>query len=272
MRISIECPRRDASTSAWVIGSSSPRRHPDLPLDEVDVGDHLAHRVLDLEAGVHLEEEELAVLEDELDRPGAVVADRLRRLDRGLAHRLLDAVGQVGCRCLLDQLLVPALGGAVTRGDPHAVAVLVADELDLDVARPGEVALDVHLVAPEEALGFALRAGHGVVDVGFGFWTTFMPRPPPPKAALMHTGHPCSLPNALISSGPCANSVVPGTIGAPPRIAARRLDTLSDISSIAVGRGADELDAELADRTGEVGVLARRIRSRDARNRRRCVR
>ena len=36
----------------------------------------------------------------------------------------------------------------------------------------------------------------------------------------MQTGQPCSAPNAAISSGPSANSVVPGTIGAPPRIAA----------------------------------------------------
>ena len=33
--------------------------------------------------------------------------------------------------------------------DPHAVAVLVADDLHLDVAGPGEVALDVALVAAE---------------------------------------------------------------------------------------------------------------------------
>ena len=64
-----------------------------------------------------------------------------------------------------------------------------------------------------------------------------MPRPPPPNAALIATGQPCSSPNARISSGPEANSVVPGTIGAPPRSAALRLDTLSPISSIAAGGG-----------------------------------
>ena len=64
-----------------------------------------------------------------------------------------------------------------------------------------------------------------------------MPRPPPPNAALIAIGQPCSSPNALISSGPLANSVVPGTIGAPPRSAALRLDTLSPISSIASGGG-----------------------------------
>ena len=93
-------------------------RDADLPLDEVDAGDHLGDRVLDLQAGVHLEEEELAVLVDELDRAGVVVADGLGRLHRGLAHRLLDAVGQARRRRLLDQLLVTALRRAV-RVDTH---------------------------------------------------------------------------------------------------------------------------------------------------------
>ena len=86
----------------------------DLPLDEVDVGDHLAHRVLDLEAGVHLEEEELAVLEDELDGAGAVVADGLGGLDSGFAHRLFDTLGKVRGRGFLDELLVAALRRAVS--------------------------------------------------------------------------------------------------------------------------------------------------------------
>ena len=137
----------------------------DLPLDEVDPGDRLGDRVLDLQPGVHLEEEELAVLVDELDGAGVVVADGAAGLDRRCAHRRLDAVGQAGCRRLLDQLLVAALRRAVARRDPHEVAVLVADDLHLDVARPREVALDVHLVATEERLRLALRAGHRLVDL-----------------------------------------------------------------------------------------------------------
>ena len=64
-----------------------------------------------------------------------------------------------------------------------------------------------------------------------------MPRPPPPKAALIATGQPNSLPKSLISCAEVQNSVVPGTIGAPPRNAALRLETLSPISSIASGGG-----------------------------------
>ncbi len=67
--------------------------------------------------------------------------------------------------------------------------------------------------------------------------TTFMPRPPPPNAALIATGQPNSSPKARISSADLVNSVVPGTIGAPPRSAALRELTLSPISTIAAGGG-----------------------------------
>src|SRR5690606_41687316 len=44
---------------------------PYLLLDEVGAGDHLGDRMLDLEAGVHLDEVELAVLVQELDGSGS---------------------------------------------------------------------------------------------------------------------------------------------------------------------------------------------------------
>ena len=53
----------------------------------------------------------------------------------------------------------------------------------------------------------------------------------------MAIGQPCSSPKARISPADWANSVVPGTIGAPPRSAALRLETLSPISSIAAAGG-----------------------------------
>ncbi|CAB5006312.1 unannotated protein [freshwater metagenome] len=64
-----------------------------------------------------------------------------------------------------------------------------------------------------------------------------MPRPPPPNAALIAIGQPNSVPKSVISFAVVTNSVVPGTMGAPPRSAALRLDTLSPISSIASGGG-----------------------------------
>src|SRR5690606_41494354 len=46
-----------------------------LLADQVDAGDHLGDRVLDLDPGVHLDEVEAPVLEQELEGAGAAVAD-----------------------------------------------------------------------------------------------------------------------------------------------------------------------------------------------------
>ena len=66
---------------------------PDLLAHDVDAGRHLGDRVLDLHAGVHLEEEVLglAVLvagQQALDRAGRAVADRLGGVGRDLADPL----------------------------------------------------------------------------------------------------------------------------------------------------------------------------------------
>ena len=61
-----------------------------LLLDDVEPGDHLGDGVLDLQARVHLHEEELVggvTGNDELHRPGADVADAAR----SLAGRRADA-------------------------------------------------------------------------------------------------------------------------------------------------------------------------------------
>ena len=65
-----------------------PRRHSHLQLDQIQPGDHLGHRVLDLQAGVHLHEEELVGPvggDDELDGARAGVVDAARGVARGRA-------------------------------------------------------------------------------------------------------------------------------------------------------------------------------------------
>jgi hypothetical protein len=55
-------------------------RHAQLPLDQVEPGDGLGHRVLHLQAGVHLHEEEVAAgVEQEFHRAGAFIARRLHQ-------------------------------------------------------------------------------------------------------------------------------------------------------------------------------------------------
>ncbi len=83
-------------------------------------------------------------------------------LEGGLAHGLLDPEGQPGSGGLLDQLLVAALGRAVPRAEVDAVAVVVAQDLDLDVAGLGQVTLDVALVPGEVGQGFPLGRLEGV--------------------------------------------------------------------------------------------------------------
>jgi hypothetical protein len=82
-------------------------------LDDIHTRHQLGDRVLDLQAGVHLQEVEAAALiQQELHGAGAVVADRLGGLDGHIAH----ARSQVGVdrhrRRLLDQLLMAALNRA----------------------------------------------------------------------------------------------------------------------------------------------------------------
>ena len=166
-------------------------RDLELPFDQVLAGDHLGHRVLDLEPGVHLHEVEALVLavagDDELDRAGVLVADRARRRDRGLAHRARGRLGQPRRRRLLDDLLMPALDRAVALEQVHEVAVAVAEHLDLDVARPAQVFFHEHAVVAE---GAALRAWRprGPPRSRSGRSTTLMPLPPPPADALIRTG------------------------------------------------------------------------------------
>ena len=57
----------------------------DLLVHEVDAGDRLGHRMLDLQARVHLDEVELAVLVEELDGAGAGIAEIGDRLGAGPA-------------------------------------------------------------------------------------------------------------------------------------------------------------------------------------------
>ena len=172
------CPLRRDLVLGEVEGLA--RGDADLPGDEVEAGDELGDRVLDLEAGVHLEEEELAVLVEELDGAGVVVAARLGDLDRGVAHRLADVVGEGGRRALLDELLVAPLRRAVALAEPERVAVLVGEHLHLDVAGPAEIPLEVDLGAPEVRLRLAAPPTPSPRPPRPPTATTFMPRPPPP--------------------------------------------------------------------------------------------
>ena len=130
--------------------------HAELELDEVVAGDEFGDGVLHLQPGVHLEVVEAAVLVEELHRAGVDVVTAPGDLHRRLTHVGEDLGGDAGCGGFLDQLLVAALSRAVACAEVDAVAVGVGDDLDLDVARIGQVPLHVALVAAEVGGCFAL--------------------------------------------------------------------------------------------------------------------
>ena len=144
--------------------------------------------MLDLQPGVHLHEVEAAVLGgDELHRAGADVADRLRGIAGRLAHLGAALRRHAGRWRFLQHLLVPALHRAVALEQVDAVAVRVAEHLDLDVARLQHVLLDQHVVVAEARLRLALARGERRLEVGAAS-TRRMPLPPPPALALISTG------------------------------------------------------------------------------------
>ena len=108
-------------------------RHQDLGPDEIDAGDQLRHRVLHLDAGVHLDEVVPAVLvHQKLQGAGVHIAHALGDLHR-VSPDLGDGVlGHAPGGGELHHLLVAALQGTVTLAQVIQGAVLVAQDLDLD--------------------------------------------------------------------------------------------------------------------------------------------
>src|SRR3546814_2136285 len=81
--------------------------------------------MLDLDAGVHLDEIEVAVLVQELERAGATVTDAHAGLGADLADFRALLGGDARRRCFLDHLLVAALHRAVALAQVDGVALAV---------------------------------------------------------------------------------------------------------------------------------------------------
>jgi hypothetical protein len=132
----------------------------DLPLDEVQSGHHFRHRVLDLQARVHLHEEELVRRlrgHDEFDGTGADIAARPCGLDGRSAHPFAGRLVQQHRRRLLDDLLVTTLKAALALTEVDHVAVRVRQHLNLDMPRRGDEPFHEQRVVAERTLRLAAR-------------------------------------------------------------------------------------------------------------------
>ncbi len=148
------------------MGERLARRDPHLLAHEVDAGDELGDRVLDLQPRVQLDEGERAVRpEQELERAGVAVADVPARALGGGLHLLAQLGVERRRRRLLDQLLVAALDRAFALAAGEDVAVVVAEHLDLDVARRRDDLLDVERAVAERGLRLGCGALVGVAEL-----------------------------------------------------------------------------------------------------------
>src|SRR6476661_493151 len=121
--------------------------------------------MLDLNPGVQLEEPEVAAVEYELGGPRALVPDRAREGDRRVAHLRAQLGVERGRRRLLENLLVAALNRAVALAERRDAAVLVGEELDLDMARPLEIALAEDRVVAKRGCRLAPRGRKRLVQL-----------------------------------------------------------------------------------------------------------
>jgi len=115
--------------------------------------------MLDLHAGVHFDEIELAVFVQELERARATIA----YFAAGFCAAFADLVAQFGIEPrggrLFQHFLVATLHRAVAFAQVHSIAMLVCENLDLDMTRRLQELFHVNHGIAEEALRF--RAGHG---------------------------------------------------------------------------------------------------------------
>ena len=81
-----------------------------------------------------------------------------------------------------------ALDRALALAEVDDGAVMIAEDLELDVARVLDVLLDVDVADAERRFRLALRGLERLAPVSPALRMTRMPRPPPPATALMITG------------------------------------------------------------------------------------
>ena len=167
--------------------------HAQLPFDQIQPGDLLGHRMLDLQPRVHFHEPDavgaqaFASIGDEFDGARADIIDRLRRLDRGGAHRLARRLVHAGRGGFLDHLLVAALQRAIALEQVDDIAVGVAEHLHLDVARARDVFFDQDMIVAEAAAASRWHEASASANSSAAS-TVRMPLPPPPATALISTG------------------------------------------------------------------------------------
>src|SRR5699024_10175993 len=154
----VAAQRRAARPGQWAAFCDA-----ELLAHQVPASDLLGDGVLDLQAGVDLQEADQAVGADQvLHGARALVAGGAADLLGGFVDPAVLLGGQERGWGFFDELLEAALRGAVAGGCDEDVAVLIGQDLRFHVAGAVEVALDEALTAAEGCDGLS---GGGIEEV-----------------------------------------------------------------------------------------------------------
>ena len=131
----------------------------ELHADEIDAVHDLRDGMLDLQTRVHLQEVERTVfVEQELDGPGVrIIHGLLPREPQPRPCVRADRYVERQRRRFFENFLVAPLDRALAFAEMNRGAVQVGNDLEFDVARPRDVALQEHGRIAERREGFALR-------------------------------------------------------------------------------------------------------------------
>ena len=241
-------------------------RDAELLAHQVHAVDQLGDRMLDLDAGVHLEEIERAVgREQKLAGPRAAICHRLGRGDRGGAHPLAELGVHGRRRRLLDQLLVPPLDRALALAEVDGARV-VGQDLDLHVPRPLDVLLEIDARVAE---GLERLTGRALERAGELLRRPHHPHALAPAAGRRLDHHRIThLAGQTERGAELVNGALePGTIGTPAACMRRRASVLSPMARMAPRRRPDPGEPRALDGLGERWRAPPGTRSPDARRR-----
>ena len=157
---------RNKNKNTFLLGAERlSSSNPDHLLNQIQVGNALGDRVLDLQTGVHFQEVEVPLrIDQHLNGTSALVVDSLGQLDSLLTHSLPGLRVNARRGGLLSDLLVSPLDGALSLGQIDTILVLVHEELDFDVTGLINELFDEHTAVTEGSNSLSLGELEGFDD------------------------------------------------------------------------------------------------------------
>ena len=140
-------------------------RNEDLGTNQVDAGDHFGDGMFHLDTGVHLDEVMVALaVHQEFQGTGVDEANGLGDLDGVFIQGVADGLIHRESGGVFHDLLVTALQRAVTLEQVNDIAVLVSQNLDLNVLGTFQELFNEDVAVAERLQGFAVNHVIGCHD------------------------------------------------------------------------------------------------------------